>query len=43
VNELKSSGITFSIVDKNDLPYNYSNNYKITKEVKNKDYTGVRI
>ena len=43
VNELTNDSITLSIVDKNDLSYNYSDNYKITREIKNEEYTGVRL
>lgn len=38
IHEISSSGISFSIVDANKYPYNYSHNYKINKKVKNKDY-----
>lgn len=41
VNELTNSGITLSITDSNELPYNYSHKYKINKKVKNQEYTGV--
>lgn len=41
VNEFTSTGITFTIIDTNELPYNYSHNYRIEKKVKNPDYTGV--
>lgn len=41
VSELTNSGITLTIIDKNELPYKYSHNYKINKKVKNEDYTGV--
>ena len=40
INEFNSDGITFTITDRNDLPYNYSNEYALYKQVKNKDYTG---
>lgn len=41
INELTNSGITLTITDKNDLPYEYSYNYTIYKKVKNKEYTGI--
>lgn len=41
VSELTNSGITLTITDTNELPYNYSHSYTIYKEVKNKDYTGI--
>lgn len=39
INELKTSGITLTITDTNEIPYNYSHKYKIYKEVKNENYT----
>ena len=41
VNELTTKGISITITDKNDLPYEYTNNYAIYKKVKNENYTGV--
>lgn len=41
INELTNKGITLSITDTNELPYNYAHSYKINKEVKNEEYTGV--
>ena len=40
VDKLTATGLTLTITDKNDLPYNYYTNYKIYKKVKNPDYTG---
>lgn len=40
VNEFTRSGITLTITDKNELPYEYSHSYKINKKVKNENYTG---
>lgn len=41
ISELTNSGITLTITDENELPYNYSHSYKINKKVKNENYTGV--
>lgn len=41
VDEITKSSITLTIKDTNDLPYQYSHNYKINQKVKNEDYTGV--
>jgi len=41
ISELKNSGITLTITDTNELPYNYSHSYTINKKVKNENYTGV--
>lgn len=41
VNEISNTGITLSIVDTNELPYEYSSEYIINKWVKNENYTGV--
>lgn len=41
INDFAKSRISFNIEDKNELPYTYSNDYKIYKKVKNKDYTGI--
>lgn len=41
INDFTKSSIFFNIEDKNELPYKYSNDYKIYKKVKNKDYTGI--
>lgn len=39
--EMTNTGILLDIIDKNELPYDYSYNYKIYKYIKNKDYTGI--
>ena len=41
VNELTNKGISYTIKDTNELPYNYPNTYQIYKKVKNENYTGV--
>ena len=41
VNEFKTTGITLTITDTNELPYEYTGSYTIRKKVKNKDYTGI--
>ncbi len=41
ISELTNSGITLTITDKNELPYNYSHSYTINRKVKNENYTGV--
>lgn len=41
VSELTNKGITFTIIDKNELPYTYSNEYTLYKKVKNENYTGI--
>ena len=41
VNEFTPTGITFTIIDTNELPYDYSHSYRIEKKVKNSDYTGI--
>lgn len=41
ISEFTGSFISLTIVDKNELPYNYPNSYVIRKKVKNKDYTGI--
>ena len=41
VNNLTTNGITLTITDTNELPYNYSQKYTIYKKVKNPNYTGV--
>jgi len=41
VNEITRAGITFTMTDKNEYPYDYSNNdYSLYKKVKNPNYTG---
>lgn len=40
ISELTNSGITLTITDTNDLPYNYAHSYRINKKVKNENYTG---
>lgn len=41
ISDLSNSGITIIIADENELPYDYSDDYTIYKEVKNEDYTGI--
>lgn len=41
VNEITNESLQITIIDSNDLPYNYSNNYIINKKVKNENYTGI--
>jgi len=41
VNEFTSTGIAFTIIDTNELPYDYSHSYRIEKKVKNPDYTEI--
>lgn len=41
INEFTNELLELAIVDTNELPYNYTTDYTIYKEVKNKDYTGV--
>lgn len=41
ISELTSSYISLTIIDTNELPYNYSHSYKINKRVKNENYTGI--
>lgn len=42
VSELTNKGISLTITDTNDLPYDYSNDkYVLYERVKNEDYTGV--
>lgn len=41
ITELTTKGITITVEDKNDLPYEYTNDYVIYQEVKNENYTGV--
>lgn len=41
INEFTKSGISFNIEDTNELPYTYTNNYKIYKKVKNENYIGI--
>lgn len=43
VSNLTCNGITLKITDTNELQYDYSHSYKIRKELKNENYTGVRI
>ena len=40
VNEFTRAGITFMITDTNDIPFKYTNEYRIDKKVKNPNYTG---
>lgn len=39
--ELTNKGLTIEITDRNEIPYEYANEYVIYKEVKNENYTGV--
>ena len=41
VSELTTTGITITITDTNELPYEYSNDYVLYQRVKNENYTGV--
>ena len=41
ISELTNRGLTIEITDSNQLPYEYSDEYVIYKEVKNENYTGV--
>lgn len=40
VTDLTTEGVTITITDTNELPYEYTNDYKLEKEVKNEGYTG---
>ena len=40
VTDLTTEGVTITITDTNELPYEYTNDYKLEKEVKNEEYTG---
>ena len=40
ISEITNKGITFSITDTNEIPYEYSNDYIIYKKIENEDYTG---
>ena len=40
VSELTTKSISITVVDTNELPYEYAAEYTIYKEVKNEDYTG---
>lgn len=41
VSELTRSGISLTITDTNELPYNYSHSYTIYNKVKNENYNGI--
>lgn len=41
VEKLTNTGISLTIIDTNERPYNYSNQYKVNKKVKNENYTGI--
>lgn len=41
ISELTNKGLTIEITDRNEIPYEYANEYVIYKEVKNENYTGV--
>lgn len=40
VDEITKTGITLTITDSNEIPFEYSNEYIIRKEIKNENYTG---
>ncbi len=40
VNEFTNTGMELSVVDTNEIPYEYTTSYKINKKVKNENYTG---
>lgn len=40
ISDLTNKGLIIEIIDRNELPYDYANEYTIYKEVKNEDYTG---
>ena len=40
ITELTNTGLTITIIDKNEIPYEFSNNYTLYKKEKNEDYTG---
>ena len=40
VSEITNKGITINIIDTNEIPYRYSNDYVIYKETVNESYTG---
>ena len=41
ISELTNKGISLTITDTNELPYNYSHSYIINKKYNNEDYTGI--
>ena len=41
LNELTKNGISFTVKDTNELQYEFSNEYSLSKKVKNENYTGV--
>lgn len=41
ISEFTNTGITLTITDTNELPYQYAHHYEIKQKVKNKEYTGV--
>lgn len=41
ISELTNKVLTIEITDRNEIPYEYANEYVIYKEVKNENYTGV--
>lgn len=40
ISELTNTGISLTITDTNEIPYDFAHSYTIDKKVKNKDYTG---
>lgn len=40
INELTNAKLLITIIDNNELPYEYSNHYTIYRKVKNENYTG---
>ena len=40
ISELTNIGISLTITDTNEIPYDFAHSYIINKKVKNKDYTG---
>lgn len=40
ITDLTNTGFTITITDTNEIPYEFSNDYTLYKEVKNEDYTG---
>lgn len=43
VEEFSKNGLLLLIVDTNDIPFEYTNEYKITKKTKNENYTGTGV
>jgi len=40
ISEFTNTGISLTITDTNEIPYQYAHHYKINQKVKNKEYTG---